>query len=80
MIGTRATDVDTENRIVIDLGLPNAVPAKTQFISTALTPWFGSILKTEPMFKFALHPSAQQGNGTPLQYSCLENPMDRGAW
>ena len=20
------------------------------------------------------------GNGTPLQYSCLENPMDRGAW
>ena len=20
------------------------------------------------------------GNGTPLQYSCLENPMDRGTW
>ena len=20
------------------------------------------------------------GNGKPLQYSCLENPMDRGAW
>ena len=20
------------------------------------------------------------GNGTPLQYSCLENPMGRGAW
>ena len=20
------------------------------------------------------------GHGTPLQYSCLENPMDRGAW
>ena len=20
------------------------------------------------------------GNGSPLQYSCLENPMDRGAW
>ena len=20
------------------------------------------------------------GNGTPLQYSCLENSMDRGAW
>ena len=20
------------------------------------------------------------GNGTPLQYSCLENPMDGGAW
>ena len=21
-----------------------------------------------------------EGNGTPLQYSCLENPVDRGAW
>ena len=21
-----------------------------------------------------------EGNGTPLQYSCLENTMDRGAW
>ena len=21
-----------------------------------------------------------EGNGTPLQYSCLENPMARGAW
>ena len=24
--------------------------------------------------------SAGGGNGNPLQYSCLENPMDRGAW
>ena len=23
---------------------------------------------------------AEEGNGTPLQYSCLENPMDGGAW
>ena len=23
---------------------------------------------------------ARAGNGTPLQCSCLENPMDRGAW
>ena len=22
----------------------------------------------------------REGNGTPLQYSCLENTMDRGAW
>ena len=21
-----------------------------------------------------------EGNGNPLQYSCLENPMNRGAW
>ena len=24
--------------------------------------------------------SPEGGNGTPLQYSCLGNPMDRGAW
>ena len=26
------------------------------------------------------HKSSGEGNGNPLQYSCLENPMDRGAW
>ena len=24
--------------------------------------------------------SPGRGNGNPLQYSCLENPMDRGTW
>ena len=24
--------------------------------------------------------SPGEGNGSPLQYSCLENPVDRGAW
>ena len=24
--------------------------------------------------------SPAEGHGNPLQYSCLENPMDRGAW
>ena len=24
--------------------------------------------------------SPEAGNGNPLQYSCLENPMDREAW
>ena len=27
-----------------------------------------------------LMPMDGKGNGTPLQYSCLENPMDGGAW
>ena len=27
-----------------------------------------------------LGPSCGEGNGTPLQYSCLANPMDGGAW
>ena len=24
--------------------------------------------------------SSEEGNGNPLQYSCLKNPMDRGVW
>ena len=27
-----------------------------------------------------LQPFPGEGSGTPLQYACLENPMDRGAW
>ena len=30
--------------------------------------------------KMSLFPFFPQDNGTPLQYSCLENPMDGGAW
>ena len=32
------------------------------------------------LFKETLYCFPGEGNGTPLQYSCLENPMDRGAW
>jgi len=28
----------------------------------------------------AFNDSLREGNGNPLQYSCLETPMDRGAW
>ena len=30
--------------------------------------------------KFHLVKAIRESNGTPLQYSCLENPMDGGAW
>ena len=32
------------------------------------------------VLQFSIYRSFIEGNGTPLQYSCLENPMDRGAW
>ena len=32
------------------------------------------------MFDSLQHYGLGEGNGTPLQYSCLENPMDRGPW
>ena len=31
-------------------------------------------------FSWALLGEAREGNGNPLQYSCLENPMDGGTW
>ena len=31
-------------------------------------------------FNKNLRKFSREGNGTPLQYSCLENPMDGGAW
>ena len=36
-------------------------------------------LKNKKIFLNVYH-CFGEGNGTPLQYSCLENPMDRGAW
>ena len=38
--------------------------------------------RSQRRFRFnpGLGRSPGGGNGNPLQYSCLENPMDRGAW
>ena len=32
------------------------------------------------LFTWCQTMEAREGNGTALQYSCLENPMDGGAW
>ena len=49
----------------------------------------GSVVKKPPAYAGdatdagsipGLGRSLGEGNNNPLQYSCLENPMDRGAW
>ena len=35
---------------------------------------------TDFTFCYTVETNIGEGYGTPLQYSCLENPMDRGAW
>ena len=48
----------------------------------------GSVVKKPPAmesgrnhgFDSCLGKSPGEGNGNPLQHSCLGNPMDRGAW
>ena len=42
------------------------LPAKVGHKRCGLDPWVGRI--------------PEGGHGNPLQYYCLENPMDRGAW
>ena len=51
-------------------------------------PWLPRWLKPKNLPANAGHPgsilgserSPEEGNGNPLQYSCLENAMDRGNW
>ena len=38
------------------------------------------VVKNPPANAGDVRSSPGGGNGNPLQYSCLENPMDRGAW
>ena len=33
-----------------------------------------------PAYLTYMQSTSREGDGTPLQYSCLENPMDGGAW
>ena len=44
----------------------------------------GSVVKNPPTnvedTSLGQEHSPGEGNGYPLQYSCLENPIDRGAW
>ena len=37
-------------------------------------------MKVQVPASFSLWAGIGEGNGNPLQYSCLENPMDGGAW
>ena len=38
------------------------------------------IMVSGPITSWQLDRGNAESNGTPLQYSCLENPMDGGAW
>ena len=71
---------------------PHAIaPAQEQKVQEEVTGCFGASLvaqmvKNTPMSAEAMGSilgsggSLGEGNGNPLQYPCLGNPMDRGAW
>ena len=49
-------------------------------------PWVAQMIENLPVMQetqirsLGQEVTPREGNGNPLQYSCLENPMDRGAW
>ena len=55
-------------------------PYMTNGKTIALTRWtfVGKVMSL--LFNMLSRLLIREGNGTPLQYSCLENPMDGGAW
>ena len=67
----------------VDVG--NLISGSSAFSKTSLNIWkFTVHVLLKPgleNFDHLIHDIVQlgEGNGTPLQYSCLENPMDRGA-
>ena len=63
------------------LGLPGRLaPLPCWCINIPDTPAYSDFAEKEPTICQGLHHLIREGNGTPLQYSCLENPRDGGAW
>ena len=52
----------------------------TQQINTKLCSLVAQRVKRLPAMRETRIQSPGEGNGNTLQYSCLENPMDGGAW
>ena len=73
-------------------GGPQSISCKESDTTEQLTLWgfLGGTSDKEPICQCRGHKSMGQsldwedspggGHGNPLQYSCLENPMDRGTW
>ena len=55
-------------------------PYMTTGKTTTLTRWTFVDKVMSLLFNMLSRLVIGEGNGTPLQYSCLANPMDRGAW
>ena len=62
---------------------PVLLPGKShgQRSLVGYSPWGREELDTTERLHFHFSLSCTgEGNGSPFQYSCLENPMDKGAW
>ena len=62
--------------------IPRSVTSGSYMVTLCLTFWGSAKLfsKMAAPFHVPLSTWDREGNGTPLQHSCLENPTDGGAW
>ena len=58
--------------------LPNVMEAQVALVVKNLPTNIGDVRDSDSIPGSGRSPG--RGHGNPLQYSCLENPMDRGAW
>ena len=71
------------NITVIQVYVPtsNAEKAEVKWFNEDLQDLLELTSKKDVLFIIGdWNAKGREGNGTPLQYSCLENPMDGGAW
>ena len=66
--------------MLFSLQITTVLASKTGITAGSGSVSFMRLLAVAISGKTYLLLSLGEGNGTPLQYSCLENPMDRGAW
>ena len=59
--------LDLDSVVILPIALAQMVKSLPAMQET----WIRSLSQEDPL---------GERNGNPLQYSCLENPMDRGAW
>ena len=67
-----------------DLRRPKIINSNVKDSAVGMGAWpvpssFSSLPLPLPLWD-PLGLNSREGSGTPLQYSCLEHPMDRGAW
>ena len=62
-------------------GLPGECTVNLNKLTNGSIPFKASACSAEDLGSIlGSESSPGEGNGNPLQYSCLKNPMDRGAW
>ena len=77
-----------EYQITLPASWEICMQVKKQQLELGMEQWTSSKLGKEYVKAVYCHPAyltytqstAGEGDGTPLQYSCLENPMDGGVW